>query len=108
MKRLAKFLFLVVLLCGGFATYSYAGARFAAGRLLGADPPLTGRTVQFKFQGVPELPGTPRAWIFSYHQSRLPSVPRAWIYVSPTGRVIATRPQDLQARVDAWEKARLP
>lgn len=108
MKRLIKFLFIVALLCGGVAIYSYLGARYAAGRLLGTDPPLTGRTVRFAFTGVPDLPGAPRAWVFSYSQSRLPGVRRAQIFISPTGRVMATRPRDLEARVDAWEKSRLP
>lgn len=108
MRRFVKLLLIAALLVVAFAAYSYLGARFAAGRLLGADPPLTGRTVQFNFSGVPDLPGTPRAWVFSYSRSRLPGVTRAQIFISSNGRVIATRPRDLEARVDAWEKARLP
>lgn len=108
MRRLFKFLLIAAFLAGGFAAYSYLGARFTAGRLLGADPPLTGRTVQFNYQGVPDLPGTPRAWVFSYSRSKLPGVTRAQIFISFNGRVIATRPRDLQARLSDWEKTRLP
>src|SRR5574341_1380966 len=108
MRRLFKFLFTTALLAVGFAAYSYLGARFTAGRLLGADPPLTGRTVEFNFKGVPNLRGTPRAWVFSYSRSKLPGVTRAQIFISFNGRVIATRPQDLQVRLFAWEKTRLP
>ncbi len=108
MRRFVKFLLILALLAAGFAAYSYLGARFAAGRLLGAEPPLTGRTVQFNFKGVPDLPGAPRAWVFTYTRSKLPGVTRAQIVISYTGHVIVTRPRDLQARVSAWEKTRLP
>jgi len=108
MKRPFKALLILVLLAAGFAVYSYLGARFTAGQLLGTNPPLSGRTIQFSFQGVPGLPGTPRAWVFSYSRSRLPGVTRAQIFISYNGRVIATRPKDLQARLLAWEKTRLP
>lgn len=108
MRRFVKLLLIVAFLAGCFAAYSYLGARFAAGRLLGSNPPLTGRTMQFDFQGVPDLPGNPRAWVFSYSQSTLPGVRRAQIFISYNGRVIATRPRDLQARLEAWEKTRLP
>ncbi|MBI2535763.1 MAG: hypothetical protein HYW06_02065, partial [Gemmatimonadetes bacterium] len=60
MRRLFKFLLIAALLALGFAAYSYLGARFTAGRLLGPDPALTGRTVAFSaplqrnFVGVPK------------------------------------------------------
>jgi hypothetical protein len=108
MPRFLKFLFILVLLAGGFAAYSYLGARFTAGRLLGASPPLTGRTITFNFDGVRGVPGTPRAWVFSYNRSKLPGVPSAQIIISYNGRILATRPQDLPARLFAWEKTRLP
>lgn len=108
MRRFIKLLLIVALGCGAFAAYSYLGARFAAGELLGSDPPLSGRTVQFNFQGVPNLPGKPKAWVFTYSSSRLPGVTGGQIFISYNGRVIATRPTDLAARVDAWEKAKLP
>ncbi|OGU29633.1 MAG: hypothetical protein A3K13_01190 [Gemmatimonadetes bacterium RIFCSPLOWO2_12_FULL_68_9] len=108
MRRLFKFVLIAALLAAGFAAYSYLGARFTAGRLLGVSPPLTGRTVEFNFEGVPDLPGTPRAWVFTYSRSKLPGVARAQIFISYNGRVIATRPRDLQARLLAWEKMRLP
>jgi len=108
MRRFVKFLLIAALLAAGFAAYSYLGARFSAGRLLGANPPLSGRSITFNFDGVRGIPGTPKAWVFSYHSSKLPGVPSAQIIISYNGRVIATRPADLQARLFAWEKARLP
>lgn len=108
MRRFFKFLFIVALLTAGFAAYSYLGARFTAGRLLGANPPLSGRSIAFNYQGVRGLPGTPRAWVFTYSRSKLPGVPSAQIIISYNGRVIATRPADLETRLFAWEKTRLP
>ncbi len=108
MRRLFKFLLITALLAAGFAAYSYLGARFTAGRLLGTDPPLSARTVQFNYQGVPDLPGRPRVWVFTYGRSKLPGVTRAQIFISFNGRVVATRPRDLQAHLSAWEKTRLP
>lgn len=108
MGRYGKWLLLLVAAACAFAVYSYAGARFTAGKLVGSDPPLSDRTITFAFDGVPELPGRPRAWVIDYRRSRLPSVRRVQIYVSPTGRLIDTRPRDLDVRLDAWERSRLP
>jgi hypothetical protein len=108
MPRFFKFLLISVLLAVGFAAYSYLGARFSAGRLLGASSPLSGRSITFNFDGVRGVPGTPRAWVFSYSRSKLPGVPSAQIIISYNGRILATRPQDLPARLFAWEKTRLP
>lgn len=108
MARFFKSVFIVVVLSVAFAAYSYLGARFTTGRLLGNEPPLTGRTMHFDYKGVPELPGHPRAWVFTYTKSKLPGVTRAQIYVSFNGRIIATRPRDLEQKIFAWEKTRLP
>ncbi|HXV85288.1 MAG TPA: hypothetical protein VD793_01245 [Gemmatimonadales bacterium] len=108
MGRFVKFLLIALLACAAFAAYSYAGARFAAGKLVGPNPPLTGRTMTFHARGVPELRGRPRAWVIAYSRSTLPGVGGARIYVSVTGTVLATQPADLDLRLDAWEKTRLP
>jgi hypothetical protein len=95
--KLIKWLFLIgfvgVLLAGG----SYAVARFKVGRLVGPQPPLAGRTVEFAYRGVEGLPGRPRLWVVT-----------ATIYVSPTGNLVATRPADLEARLAAWEQSQEP
>jgi hypothetical protein len=108
MIRLFKWLFVLAFVAGLAAAGSYAGARFTAGRLLGTEPPVSGRTIQFAYKGVETLPGKPRAWVFTYTQSRLPGVRTVTIYVSPTGKLITTRPRDLAARLDAWAKAQEP
>ena len=106
--RLIKWLIVLAMVGAALTAASYAGARFTAGRLLGPEPPLSGRTVQFVYKGVEQLPGKPRAWVFTYTQSSLPGVRSARIYVSPTGKLIAIRPRDLDRRLDAWAKAQEP
>ncbi|HEX9579748.1 MAG TPA: hypothetical protein VF970_01450 [Gemmatimonadales bacterium] len=108
MRRFFKWLFIAALACGAFVVYSYAGARLTAGRVVGPNPPFSGRTIKFYFDGVPDLRGRPRAWVITYNRSRLPGVLTAQIYISPTGTLLATRPADLDTRLDAWEKTRLP
>jgi hypothetical protein len=108
MGRILRWLLVAALACGAFAVYSYLGARITAGKVVGPNPPLSGRTVTFHFDGVPELPGRPRAWVVSYRGSALPGVSGVRIYVSPTGQLLAMRPSDLDTRLAAWEKNRLP
>jgi hypothetical protein len=106
--RLVKLLVLLVLAAGLLGAASYAGARATAGKLVGNDPPMWDRTISFAYQGVADLPGKPRAWVITYAHTRLPGVRSATIYVSPRGRLIATAPKDLDARLDAYEKALEP
>lgn len=108
MERVLKWLFILAVVAGGLAVMSYAGARVTAGKLIGPNRPVTGRTIEFAFEGAAQLPGKPRAWIFTYRQSRLPGVGYVQIFVSPTGNLIATVPSDLEQRLEAWERARLP
>jgi len=106
--KLIKWLFIIgfvgVLLTGG----SYAAARFQVGRLVGPNPPLAGRAVEFAYRGVEGLPGRPRLWVFTYGSTRLPGIRSATIYVSPTGKLVGTRPADLEARLAAWEQSQEP
>lgn len=108
-------LLLILIAVGVLGTaYSYAGARFTAGKVVGNTPPLSDRSIVFEgwrppdFAGVADLPGAPRAWVISYGRTQLPGIRRAVIYVSPSGKLIATRPRDLAARIDAWERAQQP
>ena len=108
MGRLLKLLFLAALAAAGFGTYSYLGARTTAGKLVGPKPPLGERAIEFRFDGVEELPDRPRAWVVTYARSSLPGVRTVRIYVSPTGALLGTRPVDLDNRLEAWEKAYQP
>ena len=106
--RLIKFVYVVGGLALFFAAYSYLGARMTVGEILGSDSPLSQRTIQFNYHGVPNLPGHPRAWIFTYRHTELPGTPVAQFFVSLNAGIIATRPPDLIAQIDKWQKARMP
>lgn len=114
MAKVFKLLVILTAIGGLLTAGSYAGARFTAGRVTGSNPPLSSRTIYFQgwrppqFEGVASLPGSPRAWVIQYDRTQLPGIRRATIYVSPTGTLIATVPRDLEARIEAWERAQEP
>jgi hypothetical protein len=94
-----KFVLFVLVIGGGLVGGSYAGARFAAGKVIGPQPPAeigTAKT-RFAYEGIEKLPGKPRAWIVTYGPTRIPGVRRIEIYVSVTGQLIATQPKDVEA-----------
>lgn len=108
MRRLIKWIIILAMIGGLAYGASYVGARAAAGKLLGPEPPLTGRRATFAFKGVQEMAGTPRLWVFTYAHSELPGVTRAVIYISPTGNIVRTEPGNLESLVDAWRAAQEP
>ncbi len=108
MYKLFRGLVLLGFICGLLSAGSYAGARVTAGKFLGSPPPLAGRTLSFSFAGVQELGGRHLVWVIDYASSQLPGVRRATFYVSPVGKLIATIPADLDARLEAWERSREP
>lgn len=100
----ALFLLLVIAVALGGA--SYAGARFTAGRLVGPDSRSLGPlTARFAFDGVSDLPARPKAWVLAYPGARQFGKRGAEIYVSPTGRLLGTRPANLGERLDALRPA---
>lgn len=108
MRRLIRWIILLAIVGGLAYGGSYVGARAAAGKFLGPEPPLTGRQVAFAFKGAEGLEGKPRVWVFTYTRSELPGVSRAVIYLSPTGQILKTVPANLDVLMDAWEKAQEP
>jgi hypothetical protein len=106
MGKLFKYLFLAALVTALAGGGSYAAAYFAQGELTGVDDPIGVRTVQLDWKGVDSLPGKPRAWIFNYEGGQVPGIRRATIWVSITGNVIATKPRDLDERIERWRDAR--
>ncbi len=108
MKRIIRWLILIAFFGIVAGTGSYAGARFTAGKLLGPRPPVEGRTSTFAYRGVDNLRGNPRAWVFTYSRVRLPGVSRAQIVVSPTGKLLASLPPDLEERIAAYRRSLEP
>jgi hypothetical protein len=98
-------LFLLLVIAAGLAGASYAGARFTAGKVVGPNPSLGPLTAQFAFAGVPSLPGQPRAWIMSYPEAQRFGRDGAEVYVSVTGRLLGTWPEDLEEQLDAQRSA---
>jgi hypothetical protein len=95
-------LFLLLVIVAALAGASYAGARFTAGRLTGPNPAGLGSpTTRFAFQGIPTLREKPRGWIVAYPSAREFGRGGAEIYVSPTGRLLGTRPANLAQRLEA-------
>ena len=108
MSRIFKLLLIVGVISVTLVGISWIGARATAGNLLGLRPPLSNRTMEFAFDGVPGIRGNPRAWVITYASSTLPGVKKAEIVVSPTGRLLGTSPPDLDVRLAQWEKSKLP
>jgi hypothetical protein len=94
-------LFLIAVIAASLTGASYAGARFTAGRLVGPNRPLGQVEARFAFNGIPDLPSKPRAWIMAYPGAREYGKGGAQIYVSPTGKLLGTKPRDLARRLEA-------
>ena len=102
MARLFWLLVMAALAGLAAAGASWTAAYFAVGDILGAPPPDMGtQTTALFWNGVPELPGHPRAWRFAFGPTRIPDAPQVRIYVTPTGHVIRTIPADLATRLYA-------
>jgi hypothetical protein len=95
-------LFLLIVICAVLVAASYAGARATAGKLTGPDPAgLGSATTRFAFEGIPALRGKPRGWVVEYPAARAFGPAGAAIYVSPTGRLLGTRPANLAQQLEA-------
>jgi hypothetical protein len=97
-------LFLLLVVVAALAGASYAGARFTAGKVTGPSPRgLGSSTAKFAFAGIPALRAKPRGWVISYPQASGFGRGGAEIYVSPTGRLLGTRPANLAERLHPRE-----
>ncbi len=94
--------FLLLVIAATLVGASYAGARFAAGKVMGPNPQGLGPPAsRLAYQGIPALRGKPRGWIISYPQAREFGPDGAAIYVSPTGALLGTRPSNLAQLMEA-------
>lgn len=108
MSRIFKLLLVFGVIGVTLAGISWIGARATLGSFLGLNPPVSNRTMEFAFDGVPGIRGNPRAWVITYASSTLPGVKTVEIVVSPTGRLLGTSPADLDLRLAQWEKSKMP
>ena len=94
--------FLLLVIAAALAGASYAGAWVTAGKLTGPHPKELGSaTTRFAFDGIGGLRGKPRGWIVTYPAARAFGARGAEIYISPTGKLLGTRPADLARRLEA-------
>jgi hypothetical protein len=98
-------LLLILVILAGLMGASYAGARLAAGRVVGPNPKLGPLTTEFAWGGIPSLPDEPRGWIMAYPNAQEFGSDGAEIYVSLTGRVLGTWPEDLADQMEARRAA---
>jgi len=100
-------LFLLIVVLAALVGASYAGAKFTAGGVVGADHPGLGlSTTHFAFDGIRSLKNHPRGWVVAYPSARDMGPGGAEIYVSPTGTLLGSRPGDLGRRMDEARKSR--
>ena len=101
--------FLLSVIAASLIGASYAGARFTAGRVMGPDASRLGSpATHFAFGGIQGLRAKPRGWILAYPSATEFGPHGVEIYVSPVGRLLGTRPADLERRVEAARQAAEP
>jgi len=82
---------------------SWAVALHRVGVLLGDPPPRMGtHSTTFLWDGMPQVEGRPRAWLFAFGPTAIPGARDVRIYVTPLGHVVLTEPSDLAARVKVF------
>jgi hypothetical protein len=92
--------FLLLVIAAALGAASYAGARFTAGEVTGPNPRgLGSSTARFAFDGIAALRSRPRGWVISYPRATSFGRGGAEIYVSPTGKLLGTKPADLAQRL---------
>lgn len=103
--RFIWFLLMLALVAALLAGASWMAAYYRVGDLLGAPPPEMGRqSTTFVWRGLSNLRGHPRAWRFDFGPTHIPGAPNVRIYVSPTGALIATDPENLQGLLNDFRR----
>jgi hypothetical protein len=99
-----------ILLMLAFATAlgtvaSWAVAYNSVGTLLGSPPPQMGtQRISIRWHGLSQLRQHPPQWRFAFAPTVIPGAPTVRIYVNPWGRIVATEPGDLEARLVAFRR----
>ncbi|MFL5476631.1 MAG: hypothetical protein ACJ8A6_13140 [Gemmatimonadales bacterium] len=102
-------LFLLLVIAAGLLGASFAGARFAAGKVVGPNPQGMGPPAsRLAYQGISALRAKPRGWIISYPQATEFGPNGAAIYVSLNGALLGTRPANLAQLMEARRNSNEP
>jgi hypothetical protein len=82
---------------------SWALALHRVDVLLGDPPPKMGtHTTTFLWDGMPQIAGHPRVWLFAFGPTAIPGAQAVRIYINPLGHVVQMEPADLAARVKVF------
>jgi hypothetical protein len=103
MARLIRLLLGLALVTAIAFAVSWAVALHRVDVLLGDPPPSMGtHATTFLWDGMPQMEGHPRVWLFAFGPTVIPGARNVRIYVTPLGRVALTEPPDLAARVKVF------
>ena len=103
MARLIQLILLLALCAAVVAGASWAIALHRVDVLLGDPPPQMGnQTTTFLWDGMPQVEGQPRVWLFAFAPTRIPGASSVRIYITPLGQLVQTEPADLAARVKVF------
>jgi hypothetical protein len=103
MARLIRLVLGLAVGAAVLALVSWAVALHRVDVLLGDPPPQMGsHSTTFLQDGIPQVEGRPRVWLFAFGPTAIPGARDVRIYVTPLGRVIQTDPPDLAARVKVF------
>jgi hypothetical protein len=107
MARLFWYLLLASLVALAITGVSWAMAYNSVGTLLGAPPPQMGtQHTRIEWHGVSKLREHPPVWRFAFAPTRIPGAGTVRIYVNPWGKIVQTEPADLDAKLQAFRRAR--
>jgi hypothetical protein len=105
MARLFWLVLMLAFVGALLAGASWAVAYNSVGGFLGAPPPQMGtQHTSIQWHGFSQLREHPPEWRFSYGPTVIPGASTVRIYVNPWGRIVATEPRDLEARLVAFRR----
>lgn len=103
MAGLVRFVVVCALCAAVIAGASWGVALHRVDVLLGDPPPKMGtQKTTFLWDGMPQVAGHPRVWLFAFGPTVIPGAQTVRIYVTPIGRVVQTEPSDLAGRVKVF------
>lgn len=105
MARLFWLLLIAAFVAALISGASWAIAYNKVGELLGAPPPQMGtQSTSIRWYGLAHLREHPPVWRFAFAPTVIPGASAVRIYVDPLGRIVATEPADLEARLKAFRR----
>jgi hypothetical protein len=104
--KLIKWLAVLAFVGGLLYGASYLGARTTAGKMVRDAGDMGTRTIRFAWDGLRGVQGNPRGWEFSYSRAQAAGGRPVKIFISPTGKLLATSPPNLDQLLETAARAR--